>query len=346
MACGVPQVVTAVGGTRESVDAPRPASSSSRTTRPPWPRAINALLHDPARRAAMSRGVAGAPRGVVHRDAHGARYGGRLRRRRAIALRGGGCAAGAPRRLGGSGSGSGSSASSAAGTAVASQPPAASVGRTVAAARRPSVRPGGRSVAWCASESTLCMSPSRSSSSPNQRAASPKPPASAAAVTEQSTPRSTIARSRARVVAQRRRALRVRQQHAVAARQQPLDAALELPARSPAPAASPAAGSATIAEAQPRARLVAARSAISCVTSAPASSSTGDSSRSFATPASITSGVFCQRRETCGVATTVVVPSTAAARNSASASARDDGPSSMPGMAWQWRSISTRRGRR
>ncbi len=52
MACGVPQVVSAVGGTAESVDASTGLLVPPREPEP-LAEAIVALLRDPARRAAM-----------------------------------------------------------------------------------------------------------------------------------------------------------------------------------------------------------------------------------------------------------------------------------------------------
>jgi hypothetical protein len=51
-------------------------------------------------------------------------------------------------------------------------------------------------------------------------------------------------------------------------------------------------------------------------------------------------GVVAKAPLTCGVATSVRVPTAAASRTSATDSSIVDGPSSMPGSTWQWRSIT------
>ena len=79
MACGVPQVATDVGGTREAVTpesgiliAPRDATALAD--------AVIELLDDPQRRERMSAVVTRAARAALHGRADGRRDGGRLRR--------------------------------------------------------------------------------------------------------------------------------------------------------------------------------------------------------------------------------------------------------------------------
>ena len=296
--------------------------------------AIIELLRDPQRRARMARGVTRAPRGALHRRAHGRRDRRGLRRRVGLA-------------------GSGSSASSAAGTPSCASHAARSDGGSVsAAASSPARSPGGRAVRVVGVGVDAVHEPvAQAARARTSAAASPKPPGSARRRDRAvARPRSTSARSRCGSVAGT--PARARGGRAGRGSRAPSSDSTQrsntgptdrrqAASRAAACDESPSVSRRSISSGSSQRHLVrhlGARPAARRATAARSASATARRS----SPAWSGSA-----RDTCGVATTVArARRRAAARSSASASSRVAGPSSIPGSAWQWRSISTRRGRR
>ena len=245
--------------------------------------------------------------------------------------------------------GSGSSASSAAGTRVMYQPAwRATNGSVSAASSSPSRRPGGRP-SGCGRRSRRCGR-ARRASAPARTSFGPCPKRPLKRGRGDRAQRAALdQRPQAqRAVDERGRPLRMRQQHAVAALLQRRERSARTRARRTATAATRAAGTTSRRASAAAASSSGSSSAGSCATSAPASSSTGAAGCAQRRDALADllrrrrvardhvrgrdDGTRCPRR-----------PRRAAASSESSSVA---GPSSTPGSAWKWRSISTRPDRR